>query len=147
MPTTLTAEPDSERTLLMSGVYLAICHSCTYSEGFKFGIGTKFSCLNHAVCLVHPERQSQVQKILRNNDLSETDFGYRAFHCPTCNNLCDGFWVRIKHDNSDVYETEFRCKKCGETMVSISEPENIKALQCPDCDKANLKLIMVMPWD
>jgi hypothetical protein len=131
----------------MSGVYLAVCHSCSYSEGFKFGIGAKFSCLNRAACLIHPARHSQIQGILKINGLSDSEFGYRAFHCPTCSNLCDGFWVRIEHENSKVYETEFGCKRCGEMMISVSEPEYMKVLPCPDCKKANLELIMVMPWD
>ena len=131
----------------MSGVYLVVCHSCSYSQGFKFGIGAKYSRLDQAIDLVHPESRSQVQQILDNNGLSQTDFGYRAFHCSTCNNLCDGFWVRIEHDRRNVYETKFCCSKCGERMASVSEPESIMAAPCPDCYKADLEPVKVMSWD
>ena len=131
----------------MSGVYLAVCRACTYSEGFKFGVAAKFSCLDSAACLVHPDKRSEVQEIANNNGLSETAFGYRAFHCPSCNNLCDGFWVRIENGGSDVYETVFHCKKCGDAMVSLSEPDKLKTLPCPDCYNTDLEMILVMPWD
>ena len=147
MPTTFTAEPESGRTLLMSGVYLVVCHSCTYSEGFKFGIEAKFSCFNRTACLIDPARHSQIQGILKINRTSDSEFGYRAFHCPTCSNLCDDFWVRIEHENNKVYETELHCKRCDGSMISISEPEKVKALACPDCHKASLEPIKVMPWD
>lgn len=141
------AVSESGRTLLMSGVYLVMCPSCTYSQGLKFGVGAKFSHLKRAVCLIQPEMRSHVQTILSSNGLSETDFGYRFFNCSTCNNLSDGFWVKIENGCSDAYETEFHCSKCGERMEPISEPESIKAFPCPDCHNANLGLIKVMPWD
>jgi hypothetical protein len=147
MPTALTAAPEPGRTLLMSGVYLVVCHSCTYSEGFKFGIGSEFSSLKSTACLIHPARLSQIQGILKINGFSDPEFGFRTFHCPICSNLCDDFWVRIKHENSIVYETEVRCKKCDGPMVSISQPEYIKALPCPDCYNTELEPVKVMPWD
>ncbi len=131
----------------MSGVYLATCHSCAYSQGLKFGVGTMYSSLDRAICLVRPERRSQVLELARNNGLSEMEFGYRALHCTTCNNLCDGFWVRIDNGGSASYETEFNCGKCGERMKPVSEPDNVTAFPCPDCYNANLGLIKVMPWD
>ena len=131
----------------MSGVYLVVCHSCTYSEGFKFGIGTKFSSLKSAACLIHPARHSQIQGILKINGLSDPEFGYRVYHCTICSNLCDNFWVRIGHENSIVYETEVRCKKCDGPMVSIAEPEHINAFPCPDCHRTDLEPVKVMPWD
>ena len=147
IPIDLAAEPESGSTLRMSGVYLVRCHSCTYSEGFKFGIGTEYSNLKSAACLIHPTKLSQIQGILRINGLSDSEFGFRAFHCPTCSNLCDDFWVRIEHENSIVYETEVRCKKCDGPMVSISEPEYIHAFPCPDCYRTDLEPVKVMPWD
>ncbi|GEM_PF-5043035 len=131
----------------MSGVYLVMCQSCSYSQGFKFGVGNKFSNLNQAVCLVNANMRYQVQEIIRDNGLSETDFGYRAFHCPICNNLCDEFWVRIEQDSTSVFETEVYCSKCGNRMQSVLKPEDMKAFPCPDCYNVNLDLVRVMPWD
>ena len=131
----------------MSGVYLVTCHSCAYSQGLKFGVGAMYPSLDRAICLVHPERRSQIQKILGNNGLSKTEFGYRFFSCGTCNNLSDGFWIRIENGGRDAYETDFFCRKCGERMKPVSEPENVTVFPCPDCYNDHLELIKVMPWD
>ncbi len=131
----------------MSGVYLATCHSCAYSQGLKFGVGAMYSSLDRAICLVRPESRSQIQKIIGSNGFSETVFGYRALHCSACNNLTDGFWVRIDNGDSASYETEFSCGKCGERMRPITDPDSIEAYPCPNCYNVNLGLIKVMPWD
>ena len=147
MPTSHIAEPGSGRTLPMSGFYRIVCHSCTYSQGFKFGVGAKYAHLKQADCLIQPEMRIQIQQILRNNGLSKTEFGYRFFNCGTCNNLSDGFWVRIENGGKDAYETAFQCSTCGERMKPVSEPETVTALPCPDCYNDHLELIKVMPWD
>ncbi len=147
MPTSHIAETDSGRTLPMSGVYLVTCHSCAYSQGLKFGVGAMYSNLDRAICLVNRERRSQIREISKNNGLSEKDFGYRAFHCSSCKNLSDGFWVRIENGSSHAYETKFHCTKCGERMKPITNPDALKAFPCPNCYNANLGLIRVMPWD
>ena len=131
----------------MSGVYRIVCHACTYSQGLKFGVGTKYPYLERAVCLIQPEIQSQIQQILGNNGLSKTDFGYRFLHCGACNNLCDAFWVRIENGGGEAYETEFECNKCGQKLSPIPEPELVRACPCPDCYNVDLDLIKVMAWD
>ena len=131
----------------MSGVYLVVCHSCSYSQGFKFGIGARYARLESAVCLVSPERQSHVNEIISHNQISETDFGYHAFHCPNCKSLYDDFWVRVKQDDHEIFETKVSCRKCGDQMQSVREPGDINMFPCPHCYRTNLETIRIMPWD
>ena len=54
----------------MSGIDLVMCHLCSYLQGFRCGVGAKFSNLDQAVCLAQPYLRYRIPNILKNNDLS-----------------------------------------------------------------------------
>ena len=54
----------------MSGIDLVMCHSCSYLQGFRCGVGAKFSNLNQPASPAPPYLRYRIPNIQRHNDLS-----------------------------------------------------------------------------
>ena len=114
------------------------CGSCGFEKCFVVGTGPKYSSLKAAIDQLHHMRGPKVLELVNEHEVHETDFDHRIYHCRSCGQLRNSFWVRIVYDDDQVYETHFLCGKGHRPMKPIREYCQLTKIPCPCCNANKL---------
>jgi hypothetical protein len=122
------------------------CQFCSYSHEFTLGVGMEYSSLEKVIDIIPRSKRPDVQKIMDNHNIKQTQKAHELFQCQICNRLYDIFYVKIIYDNDQVYETDYRCYRCGGPLVLRNE-NDLSKLPCPRCGGEGLSASETMLWD
>lgn len=123
------------------------CQACGMNRTFLVGVGMEYASAETIMPLLQLKDRSQIQQILDNHSVSSSEWAHVILVCAQCNRLYNRFYVRLSYDHDRVYETQFSCSKCGNTLTRLNDLGEIKHYPCPKCGKRSLGFNEDFLWD
>ena len=131
----------------MGGGYTVFsCSSCGFGSGFYVGVSKSIKTLKDALVKVHPKRRLKVFELLDDHTVHDADFEHRIYLCQHCGDVRNPFWVKIVFDDDSIYETEFKCVRCHNAMVNVTDQIK-QSKACPCCGSDKMSYAEGLLWD
>ena len=123
------------------------CGHCGYKKEFFLGVGMLYSSLENVIDLVKGKNKKEILEIMRNHDISSSDFYRVLYHCNGCGALSDELYVKLVYDEGKEYTTNYLCANCGDLLEIIDDKIDITTFACPRCKNNTLLREIGIHWD
>ena len=131
----------------MGNGFTLFCPECGYEIEAILGIGFAYHSLENVIDQVDRRRRARVLDILKKHHVIGTHYEHRFYRCDECGGLSNRFYVRIRYDDDRLYETVFKCGKCGIALSEVTTEEALRGTECPECKNGILEVRSSVMWD
>lgn len=123
------------------------CKSCGTQENYFLGVGMMYFPLENVLDSVIPKRRREkVREVLRLAGEDSSEYSHELYACPKCETLHCRFYLKISKDEKILFETKFRCGKCRNALIAVSN-EDVSRYRCSDCGKKTISSFVGLMWD
>ena len=121
------------------------CSTCHTQNEYLFGVGVMYSSLKNVTSSLHWVNRRKIDEFSRNGKVVCEEFEHRLYYCEKCMTPHSRFWIRLKREDGEVFETVFKCPKCRSKMI----PGDLDFTKyvCSLCGMKTLTVIGEMMWD
>jgi DNA-directed RNA polymerase subunit RPC12/RpoP len=123
------------------------CRNCSARQDFLLGVGWDYFSLDTVISALHPAKRAEIRTILQGRNVSGRESGWRIYQCVECNKLSNRFWIKIRYDGAQTYETEYACSKCGGKLHHLQDLGRVTDIPCQYCGQKTLALADEFLWD
>lgn len=123
------------------------CQNCAYRKEFMLGVGFHQPSLENIIDTMKGKRKREMNEILQNHEVVNTNSFRTLFQCINCDSLSDKLFIKIIYDGNKEYETVHKCSRCKDEMRMLGADVDITTLPCPECKKKGLNKEITLWWD
>lgn len=114
------------------------CNKCSFAVTDSLTIGVSFGCFADIFTILHKRRQREITTILRTHTIQDFDYSLELLICGSCSKIHERFFVKMRYQQNNTYETTYKCPKCKQKLRLLSDTQNINKMLCPQCCNKSL---------
>ncbi len=129
------------------------CEYCEFTYPIDLDPSQSHSSPRRILFLLHRSRRAKVEKLLESYPKAEASYNHNLYRCNKCGKFSKKYHIRLISENTEIYETTFKCHKCNVDLEMIDADSDtfdkeLASFPCPKCKSIDALLPFVrLKWN